>query len=301
MSDDKNDDWLNLKTFIILCVAVGLVVAGAAIGYGVLFDTQKGASTFAYTVKNGDQVTVDYVGMFEDGTVFDTSIENIANNNALYPKSLTYTPREDYLPLAFTVGLGEMIAGFDSGVVGMATNQTKTLTIPPEEGYGYPDESLIETMSMTVSKPIYEWTTNTTNFETKYFVPAELGTTARSAEYGWNITVNFIDPISDIVRIKNEPHLHEKTSLYLGWYSEVISIDTTANGGEGEIIVKHMLTPEDAGKLVSTDEAGRAFTVINVNTDSNIITIDYNTEVVGKTLIFKVTVVNINPTSENPV
>lgn len=300
MSEDKENDWLNLKTFIMLCVAVGLVVAGAAIGYGVLFNTQEGASTFVYTVKNGDEVSVDYVGMFEDGTVFDTSIEDIANNNALYPKSLTFSPREAYSPLTFTVGTGQMIAGFDSGVIGMATNQTKTLTIPPEDAYGYPDENLIGTMGMTVSIPVYEWTTNTTNFEIKYFVPAELGTTARSDEYGWNITVNYIDPISDIVRIKNEPHLHEITSLGEGWDSEVISIDTSAYSGEGEILVKHLLTPEDAGVVVSADEAGREFRVIDVNTDSNIITIDYNMEVVGRTLIFKVTIVNINPISENP-
>jgi hypothetical protein len=193
-----------------------------------------------------------------------------------------------------------MIAGFDSGVIGMATNQTKYLTIPPEEGYGYPDENLIQTMNLTVSLPVYEWTTNTTNFANQYFVLPELGTTVMSPEYGWNVTVNYIDPISDIVRIKNEPHPNEIISLYSGWDSKVISIDTSANDGEGEIIVKHLLTQEDAGNVISTDQGGNEIRVIDVDVDTNLITIDYNTEVVGKTLIFKVTIVTINPTSVNP-
>ena len=67
-------------------------------------------------VKEGDYVKVDYIGELEDGTIFDTSIG-----------------RE---PLGFTVGAGQMIAGFDSGVVGMAVGEEKTLTLPPEEAYG---------------------------------------------------------------------------------------------------------------------------------------------------------------------
>jgi len=79
-------------------------------------------------VKEGDYVKVDYIGELEDGTIFDTSIG-----------------RE---PLGFTVGAGQMIAGFDSGVVGMAVGEEKTLTLSPEEAYGAYREDLVQTISL---------------------------------------------------------------------------------------------------------------------------------------------------------
>ena len=49
----------------------------------------------------------------------------------------------DYQPLTFTVGAGQMIKGFDEGVVGMRVGEEKTLKIPPEEAYGECIEDLL--------------------------------------------------------------------------------------------------------------------------------------------------------------
>ncbi len=60
-------------------------------------------------VSTGDTVGVDYVGTLEDGTVFDSSIEEFAK------KTKNYTPgARKYEPLSFTVGAGQMIKGFDA-------------------------------------------------------------------------------------------------------------------------------------------------------------------------------------------
>ncbi|MDR1775205.1 MAG: FKBP-type peptidyl-prolyl cis-trans isomerase [Actinomycetes bacterium] len=83
--------------------------AAAAAGCG-------GGSGDDQVAKAGDTVKVDYTGKLTDGTQFDTSIG-----------------RE---PLEFTVGAGQMIAGFDAAIPGMKVGETKTVTIPPEEGYG---------------------------------------------------------------------------------------------------------------------------------------------------------------------
>ena len=64
----------------------------------------------------GDTVQVHYTGTLEDGTVFDTSVG-----------------RE---PLEFTLGAGQMIPGFEQGVLGMKLGESKTVTIPPEQAYG---------------------------------------------------------------------------------------------------------------------------------------------------------------------
>lgn len=67
-------------------------------------------------VKNGDQVAVHYTGRLTTGEQFDSS-----------------AGRE---PLAFTVGAGQMIAGFDAGVLGMSIGDKKTINIAPEDAYG---------------------------------------------------------------------------------------------------------------------------------------------------------------------
>ncbi|NLN44234.1 MAG: peptidylprolyl isomerase [Methanosarcina sp.] len=87
-------------------------------------------------IENGDIISVDYVGKLEDGTLFDTSVKEAAIEAGIYNQ------RRDYKPLTFTVGAGQMIKGFDEGVVGMRVGEEKTLTIPPEEAYGEYREEL---------------------------------------------------------------------------------------------------------------------------------------------------------------
>ncbi len=67
-------------------------------------------------VKEGDRIKVHYTGKLEDGTVFDTS--------------------KDGTPIEFTVGKGELIKGFERGVMGMKTGESKTIKINAEDAYG---------------------------------------------------------------------------------------------------------------------------------------------------------------------
>ena len=69
------------------------------------------------TAVNGDTVTVHYVGTLTNGTKFDSS----------YDRGQPYT---------FRLGAGQVIAGFDQGVVGMKVGGKRKLTIPPSLGYG---------------------------------------------------------------------------------------------------------------------------------------------------------------------
>ncbi|WP_406656969.1 peptidylprolyl isomerase [Methanolobus sp. ZRKC2] len=88
-------------------------------------------------VEPGDFVSVNYVGELENGTVFDTSIEQVAMDEDIYNPSRTYEP------LGFVVGSGQMIPGFDEAVTGMAVGEEKTVELSPEEAYGEYSSELI--------------------------------------------------------------------------------------------------------------------------------------------------------------
>lgn len=73
--------------------------------------------------KKGDHVKVHYTGKLTSGEQFDSS-----------------AGRE---PLAFTVGAGQMIKGFDDAIPGMVVGDKKTINIAPEHAYGEKNEEAI--------------------------------------------------------------------------------------------------------------------------------------------------------------
>src|SRR5271166_1363044 len=78
-------------------------------------DTSPGKGREART---GDTVHVQYTGTLMNGTKFDSSYDHGGE------------------PFKFTLGKGEVIKGWDQGVVGMKVGGKRRLRIPPELGYG---------------------------------------------------------------------------------------------------------------------------------------------------------------------
>ena len=76
------------------------------------------------SAKAGDELEVHYTGTLKDGTKFDSS-------------------RDRGVPFNFTLGAGQVIRGWDYGMIGMKVGEIRKLTIPAELGYGSADMGTI--------------------------------------------------------------------------------------------------------------------------------------------------------------
>lgn len=71
--------------------------------------------------KVGDVVSMNYTGKLQSGVVFDSNVD----------------PKFQHVePFVFNLGAGQVIAGWDKGIVGMKVGEKKTLIIAPEDAYG---------------------------------------------------------------------------------------------------------------------------------------------------------------------
>ncbi|MSR07356.1 MAG: FKBP-type peptidyl-prolyl cis-trans isomerase [Gemmatimonadetes bacterium] len=68
-------------------------------------------------VVTGQQVSIRYTGSLVNGTVFDSNAAPAT-------------------PFKFTLGVGQVIAGFDEGILGMKVGGRRQVIIPPTLGYG---------------------------------------------------------------------------------------------------------------------------------------------------------------------
>jgi FKBP-type peptidyl-prolyl cis-trans isomerase 2 len=82
-------------------------------------------------VQNGDSVKVNYTGRLEDVSVFDSSLT------------------EGREPLNVTLGQGQLIKGFENGLVDMTEGEKKTIEIEPSDAYGEINEMLVTEVNKT--------------------------------------------------------------------------------------------------------------------------------------------------------
>jgi len=107
------------KIINVLILSIGIVGS-----FSLSVAETSGQLTFEITeigtgeaAKSGQRATLHYIGRLEDGSVFDSS-------------------RERGKPFSFTLGAGQVIQGWEQGVLGMQIGEVRILNIPSHLGYG---------------------------------------------------------------------------------------------------------------------------------------------------------------------
>ena len=117
-------------TFALMLIAVSCSKEKQTMNNGLVIEDIKIGD--GQEVEKFNIVTVNYTGLLEDGTKFDSSLN----------------PGRS--PFRFTVGAGQVIKGWDDGLMGMKVGGKRKLTIPPELGYGSRDNGPIPANSTLI-------------------------------------------------------------------------------------------------------------------------------------------------------
>jgi len=296
--------------FLTFCVLAILIVAGSVGGYLYLQNHRAPAAAYR-TVVIGDNVTVNYIGEFgsgaETGKVFDTSILADARNNISWPKALEYSFRTNlsqYTPLGVHVAphtpasgymlhnvtFGGVVTGFWRGLLGLPGNVTRTITIPPDLGYGPTNTSCLVTAPLVSHVPVTE-SIPEADFITDYpnvtMVP---GTEFVDPTYHW----------TDLIYSSNATTVTVENLAPAGFVSTggPWSVTVTSNS-DGVLTLTNDIAPSQAGLLLGHSKSSvcssNKYIVSAVDPSAGTYTEDFNNEVVGQTLVFIVTVVDIYP------
>ncbi len=296
------------RVFLALA-AVAVVLSVGVVGYVVYDNAQGSVTSSSNPIEMGDVVTLNYIGMFSDGRVFDTSLPEVALDDVLYPKSLTFALRanESYVPFDMTAGKydveGGTIKGFALGVLGLTIGDTQTIEIPPEDAYAV-DPSMVETVQMVEHLNATEMMPEST-FRALFNIEPVAMDFVPHFKWKWDVLVVDID--LDVVTFKHAPTVGQVVYPFgdpsdgedpAGWACVVESFDPGADDGAGEVVVRHMVTEADVYAVKGVLQSGQIFILSGIDSANGTFEIHksnpetgYNGEISGRALYFKVTII----------
>ncbi len=267
------------KTLIIILIVLVIAVPTAAYSVSNHLEPKE------KIIKDGSTVSLFYYGyIFINGTpvVFDTNMQSIANNNVTYPKAPDFKYHPPFSALNDTVGSGQMIKGFDYGLIGMAQGQTGLISISPANGYGLMNTSLIHRENSTGTAPVYQEMT-VQQFYQLFSAYPSAGETYTSPIYGWK--VNVLGDNGNDVYIENNPMSGGQYYPFANITGLSIVVENITGSGSSSTInyytsvANGTLLPD--GAYISA--VGNGFFDLN-----------YNSYLVGRTLYFYVQIVSVS-------
>ncbi|HLM90981.1 MAG TPA: hypothetical protein VK424_02875 [Thermoplasmata archaeon] len=300
------------RTTLVILVVIILVGAGVGI-WGVNYLLHPRSISTPASVQVGDNVTVNYIGQFGNGTqvgrTFDTSLYSVYVNNISYPKSLQYSGRggvpSGYSPLPIHVGafggtynvngqnFSGVVTGFWEGALGLQVNQTRWVTFPDGLGYGPANPACTKTLPLQFTVPVLT-SVASSQFSTDYpGVTPGPGVTFTDPTYGWQ----------DLIFTMNSTEITVESLTSIGFVASVSGWTATVSAlNATTITLMNNITPQNYGNILGAFSTSRGcgggnpstqFVISSVNLGAGTFTEDWNSPVVGYSLTFRITIVQI--------
>jgi FKBP-type peptidyl-prolyl cis-trans isomerase SlyD len=199
------------------------------------------------TIKNQDFVELTYTGKLVDGTIFDTTDENVAKANHLHNDNANYT-----VPV-ICVGEKQLLPGLDESLLGKEINKDYSIILKPEQAFGKRDIKKMKIVPISTFKEHKVRPQPGLQID----VDGERGIVTRVA--GGRIIVNFNHPLAgkevvyDIKIIRMVTDKKEKISAFLSSLLRIPKdkMEITVNDDLAEIIVP-MDFPAQVTDVLST-------------------------------------------------
>ncbi len=247
---------------ILSLLFVTVLLAGCSLPFG------KGPKT----PQNGDTVSVQYVGTYDDGTVFDSS------------------RTEWRTPLVFSVGQGSMIKGFEDAVRTMKVGETKKIHIEAKDAYG--EEYMEKTVPLSEFKEV---------ISQKLLASDLLGNLEQKLPK--DQATNLFSPLA----VGTEKKIGEATLkvIALSWNDVVVSINEPKAPFYGKkLTVGLKATAQDGSEITITKIEGKDVTIdikqkqeVISKTDKEItLKVKNPHPLAGKALNFDIELLSINAT-----
>jgi FKBP-type peptidyl-prolyl cis-trans isomerase 2 len=177
-------------------------------------------------VENGDLIKIDYVARFENGSLFDTTLYKVAEE-----EGMALEPISRYHPLEFEVGAGKIIKGIDEAILGMQINQEKTILVPPEKGYAnvkyyihFDREQAIPAIE-TLSKAEFEARTGLKEYRLAKILPHYLG--------GWRVMITEVTNKNITTAVFFGTRAGKTWEIFPGWNATILEVKRE------EVVIKH--------------------------------------------------------------
>ncbi len=138
----------------------------------------------AEKIQKNDFIVLDYTGKLTDGTVFDTTLEDVAKKNGLATEKRVFSAAK------ICVGEGQILPGLDEKIVGKEVGSSFTANLTPEEAFGKRDIKKIKIVPASTFKEHKVQPYPGLQID----VDGEMGLVTRIA--GGRIMVNFNHPLA---------------------------------------------------------------------------------------------------------
>jgi FKBP-type peptidyl-prolyl cis-trans isomerase 2 len=256
------------------------------------------------TASTGSVVTLNYTlrSGTPDGKVEETTLESVAQSSGLYKTGSTYKPFQ------VALGQGQVIVGFEAGLMGVKKGDKKMIKVIPSEGYGRPvtiaKEQVAPEFTLTRDKKMFDNVLSQTIEKSQF--PVEMKETVMNAKVGDTLTgannatakVSAISSGSITLAIENVGNPFYKKEIKVGAVSTSTGADFKILSIEGDNITLQITNKQSPfyGKSFAVGESatpanGSKITIKEIGDKTVTILADH--PFMDKDLYFDVEIVDI--------